>query len=77
MCKSGKCITNIIDVGSIIRYLSIWNKVYNIKTVDEDEESEEASDDGDDGLGLAAIYRCDAEECICPEGREAYEDYTS
>jgi len=41
MCKSGKCITNIIDVGSIIRYLSIWNKVYNIKTVDEDEESEE------------------------------------
>lgn len=41
MCKSGKCITNIIDLGSIIRYLSIWNKVYNINTIDEDDEIEE------------------------------------
>lgn len=46
MCKSSKCITNIIDLGSIIRYLSIWNKVYNINTIDEDDDDEIEEDLG-------------------------------
>ena len=41
MCKSGKCITNIIDLGSVIRYLDIWNKVYKTQTIQADDESEE------------------------------------
>ena len=41
MCKSGKCITNIIDIGSVIRYLKIWNKVYKTGGVEVDEDEEE------------------------------------
>lgn len=40
-CKSGKCITNIVDLGSIIRYLSIWNKVYKTEIKEEEEDSDE------------------------------------
>ena len=40
MCKSGKCITSIVDLGSIIRYLSIWNKVYKTKIKEEESDEE-------------------------------------
>ena len=40
MCKSGKFITSIVDLGSIIRYLSIWNKVYKTKIKEEESDEE-------------------------------------
>ena len=44
MCKSGKCITSIIDIGSVIRYVKIWNKVYKTGGVEVDEDEEEDLD---------------------------------
>ena len=46
-----------------------WN---NENEKEEDKEDEVYSDSGDE----ETIYRCDAEECICPEGREADKDGT-
>ena len=51
-CKSGKCISNIIDLGSIFRYLQLWNQVYQKDSIHQSSDATDTDTDSEEELNI-------------------------